>query len=176
MFQVDSLRLNLRLFGHESFLLNFEIRDYIFQVADGFVEEIACIVLMCNLLLQLIEPVVQLVPLRILGPHFSLEVFHLDIAVLLQLLLVLLQLHKLIVEHLDFLLLGCQHVLMVPLQPEVVHLSVTFVTNTMQCRIIFGQLTPLITASLADGTATALAILLRVAVHQLDLAGERRLT
>ena len=148
--QINCLRLHLRLFSHESFLFNFEIRDYIFQVADGFMQEISCIVLMSNLLLQLVKPVIQLVSLGILGPYLGLKVFHLAVAVFLQLLLVFFELNKLVVEHLNFLLLGRKHILMVPLKSEVVHFRVTLVTNALEGGIVFSQLTALITACFAD--------------------------
>ena len=65
---------------------------------------------------------------------------------------------------------------MIPLQPEIVHFRVALVTDAVERGIILSQLTVLVTACLANGFTTALAILFRISVHELDLAREGSLT
>ena len=170
--QVDRLSLDLALFGHESLLLELQVLNDVFEVTDGLVEEVASIILMCNLLLQLIQSIVELVSLRILDPDLGLQLSHLCVAIFLQLLLVFLELHQLIVEHLDLLFLGGENVLMVPLQSKVVHLGVALITHPIKRGVVLGQLAPLITASLTDGSPAALTVFLRIPLQQLDLPRE----
>ena len=92
-------------------------------------EEVASIILMCDLRLQLVQPFVELVSLCIFDPDLGLELSHFGVAIFLQLLLVLFKLHQLIVEHLDLLFLSGENILMVPLQSKVVHLCIALVTH-----------------------------------------------
>ena len=65
---------------------------------------------------------------------------------------------------------------MVPLKPEVVHLSVALVAYAVKCGIVFRQLSTLVTASLTNGAPTALAVFHHVPVSELNLAREGSLT
>ena len=65
MLYIDGLGLYLALLCHESFLFNLKILNHIFKVADRFVEEVASVVLMSDLMLQLVQSLVQVVSLRI---------------------------------------------------------------------------------------------------------------
>ena len=102
----------------------------------------------------------QLISLGVLASNLCLQHPELLFAVRLQLCFVFLQLHQLIVQHLNLGFLSCQDVFMVALEAEVVHLGVTLVANTMQGVVSARKLTSLIAAGLAHSPAAALAILL----------------
>ena len=131
MLQIDCLGLHLALLRHKSFLLDLKVLNNIFKIADRFVEEVASVVLMSDLLLQLVQSLVQVVSLRIFLPNFCLEISHFSLAVFLKLLLVFLELNELVVEHLNLFLLRSQHIFVVALQSEIVHLGVTLIAHPM---------------------------------------------
>lgn len=62
---------------------------------------------------------------------------------------------------------------MVSLQSEVVHLSVALVANTVDSGVVLCELTSLVATRVTDGSATSLAILLGVSIHNLQFVRER---
>ena len=172
MLQLDRLRLHSRLLCHEAFLLYLKVGNDVLQVADRLVQEVASVVLVRDLGLQLGEAFIEFVSLRILRSDFCLQILHLCLAVILQLLLVFLKLHQLVVEHLDLFLLCSENVLMVALKPVVVHLSVTLVTYSMWIRIVFGEWAALVTTGVTDCAAASLTVLLDVTMQDFKLACE----
>ena len=94
-------------------------------------EEVASVVLMSDLLLQLVQSLVQVVSLRIFLPNFCLEISHFSLAVFLKLLFVFLELHELIIEHLNLFLLRSEYIFVVALESEIVHFRVTLIAHTI---------------------------------------------
>lgn len=94
-------------------------------------EEVASVVLMSDLLLQLVKSLVQVVSLRIFLPNFYLEISYFSLAIFLKLLFVFLELHELIIEHLNLFLLRSEHIFVVALESEIVHFGVTLIAHTI---------------------------------------------
>ena len=61
---------------------------------------------------------------------------------------------------------------MVALQSEVVHLSVTLVTDAMESIVILRKLAFLVTTCVTDGSPASLAILLGVSVQDFQFTSE----
>ena len=62
MFLVNSVGLDSVLLRHQALLLHFQISDDILKVTNAFVEEVARIVLMGDLLLELVQVFCQFIP------------------------------------------------------------------------------------------------------------------
>ena len=94
----------------------------------------------------MVQSVIELISLSILGLYLCLQLSHLSLTVILQLLFVFLELYELVVEHFNLLLLGSKHILMVTFQSIVVHFSVALVAYAVHSGIILSQLTFLVAA------------------------------
>ena len=136
--KLNSCRLHRGLFSHQTFLFHLKVSDGVLQVADRLVEEIASVVLVSDLCLELGQFVVELISFRILRSHLGLQFLNLRITVILQPLLIFLQLDELVIEHLNLFLLGGKDILMVPLESEIVHLGVALITHTIHGVIFSG--------------------------------------
>jgi len=140
------------------------------------VQQISSIVLVRNRLFHVCQPLSQLISFVVFAANLSLQLLHLCVAVVVQARLVLLELHKLVVQHLDLLFLGGKNVFVVSFESEVVHFSVTFVAYSVHFRVVQTQLTSLVATGFADGTAASLAVLHRYSIPDLELVSESHFT
>ena len=131
---------------------------------------------MSDLWLELVQSVIELISLSILGLYLCLQLSHLSLTVILQLLFVFLELYELVVEHFNLLLLGSKHILMVTFQSIVVHFSVALVAYAVRSGIILSQLTFLVAAWVTYGSTAPLAVLLNISMDHLQLSGKWCLT
>jgi hypothetical protein len=136
----------------------FQVDQYLLKLADVLVKIVASYVHPCDLARHILNLLVQLITALISALQFLFQYFFFTLEVFLKLELLIVKVFKFIVESRDAFHLGLQDFFMVLFELEVVHLSVTLVTDPVEFLVGSGQHPSCYGADIADTLTAPLAV------------------